>query len=105
MAMLLSDRSAAPGAAVHDRPKAIDASSSLGLSLKRLRERRGLALEQIAADTKIPQRRLEAIERDADVAATEEFYRRAEIRVYARALGYDERVAMAEFDRMRQPVQ
>ena len=105
MATSLSDRSAAPGAAVHDRPKAIDAASSLGLSLKRLRERRGLALEQIAADTKIPQRRLEAIERDADVAATEEFYRRAEIRVYARALGYDERLAMAEFDRMRQPVQ
>jgi cytoskeletal protein RodZ len=103
MATLLSDRSPAE-ATVHDRPRtAIETTVSLGLSLKRLRERRGLTREQLAAETKIPARRLEAIEQDAEVAAAEEFYRRAEIRVYARAVRYDERLAMAAFERMRQP--
>ena len=73
--------------------------------LRRARENRGLTLEQISNETKIPHRHLEALEHDNVTAVPGEFYRRAEIRAYARAVRLDQDVALAEFERAStQPV-
>jgi cytoskeletal protein RodZ len=69
--------------------------------LRRARENRGLTLELIARETRIPQRHLEALEQDDLTASSAGFYQRAEIRAYARAVGLDQevlRVAMRPVD-------
>jgi cytoskeleton protein RodZ len=66
--------------------------------LRRARELRGLTLERIALETKLPQRHLEAFERDNLTAVPSGFYRRAELRTYAQAVGLDERLALAELE-------
>jgi transcriptional regulator with XRE-family HTH domain len=78
---------------------AVDGDAGPGQLLKRARERRGLTLQQVARETRIPLRRLEALEREDPVAAQDDFYRRAAIRTYARTLHVDERLAMARFER------
>jgi cytoskeletal protein RodZ len=78
-------------------------SSSLGELLRRAREHRGLTLERVAKETKIPQRHLEAIEHD-DLAVPAGFYQRAEIRAYARAVGLDQGVALAQLESASKPV-
>jgi cytoskeletal protein RodZ len=72
--------------------------------LRRARELRGLTLERIALDTKIPQRHLEAFERDNLTAVPSGFYQRAELRTYAQAVGLDERLALAELESALAPV-
>jgi cytoskeletal protein RodZ len=102
MATLLSD-SHASGRTSHDvLPGTVDTTVGFGEFLRLARERRGLTLQQIANETKIPQRHLEALEHDDMPAPTEQFYRRAEIRTYARAVHSDERLAIALFDRALQ---
>jgi cytoskeletal protein RodZ len=66
--------------------------------LRRARELRGLTLERIANETKIPQRHLEALERDNLTAIPTGFYGRAELRTYAQAVGLDQRLALAELE-------
>jgi cytoskeletal protein RodZ len=66
--------------------------------LRRARELRGLTLERIARDTKIPQRHLEAFEGDNLTAVPAGFYQRAELRTYAQAVGLDQRLALAELE-------
>jgi cytoskeletal protein RodZ len=66
--------------------------------LRRARERRGLTLERVARETKIPQRHLEALEHDNLGVIPSGFYRRAELRTYAQAVGLDQRVALAELE-------
>jgi cytoskeletal protein RodZ len=66
--------------------------------LRRARELRGLTLERIARETKIPQRHLEALERNNLAAIPSGFYGRAELRTYAQAVGLDQRLALAELD-------
>jgi cytoskeletal protein RodZ len=73
--------------------------------LRRAREDRGLTLERIALETKIPQRHLEALERDDLTANTMGFYQRAEIRSYARAVGLDAEVALAYLQPTSKPVE
>lgn len=73
-------------------------SAGLGDLLRRARERRGLTLEQIANETKIPRRYLEALERDNLAALPSGFYRRAQIRTYARAVHVDQNLALARLD-------
>jgi len=73
-------------------------SKSLGEMLRRARELRGLTLERVARDTKIPQRHLEAFERDNLTAVPAGFYQRAELRTYAQAVGLDQRLALAELE-------
>lgn len=73
-------------------------SKSLGEMLRRARELRGLTLERIARDTKIPQRHLEAFERDNLTAVPAGFYQRAELRTYAQAVGLDQSLALAELE-------
>ena len=72
---------------------------SNGECLRRARESRGLTLQQIAQDTKIPLRHLDALERDEFAALPGGIYRRAEVRAYADAVGLDRTVALARFDR------
>ena len=73
-------------------------NGSLGEMLRRAREHRGFTLERIARETKIPQRHLEALEHDNLTAIPSGFYRRAELRTYAQAIGLDQRLALAELE-------
>jgi cytoskeletal protein RodZ len=66
-----------------------DESIALGELLRQNRERRGMSLEQIASETKIPLRHLQALERDDLSVVPEGLYRRAKIRAYARAVHLD----------------
>ena len=77
---------------------AINGRNSLGAMLRRARELRGLTLERVAKETKIPQRHLEALEHDNLTVIPSRFYQRAELRTYAQAVGLDQRVALAEFE-------
>jgi cytoskeleton protein RodZ len=77
--------------------------AGLGALLRQARERRGLTLAQVANETKIPQRHLEALERDNLAAIPHGIYRRAEIRAYARAVHLDQDLALARLERALQP--
>jgi cytoskeletal protein RodZ len=74
-------------------------SAKLGELLRRAREGRGLTLEQVSNETKIPRRHLEALEHGNLAAVPDGFYRRAEIRAYARVVNLDQNLAVAELDR------
>ncbi len=80
-------------------------NGSLGEMLRRAREHRGFTLERIARETKIPQRHLEALEHDNLTAIPSGFYRRAELRTYAQAIGLDQRLALAELESALTPVE
>jgi cytoskeleton protein RodZ len=97
MATILSDRSGSGPSS----PARTDENETAGLGqlLRRARERRGVTLEQISNETKIPQRHLEALEHDNLAAVPGGFYRRAEIRVYARAVNLDPNLVLAELAR------
>jgi cytoskeletal protein RodZ len=66
--------------------------------LRHQRELRGVTLDQLADETKIPVTRLAALE-DPRQPLDGDFYRRAQLRTYARALRLDERAVLAELDR------
>ena len=72
--------------------------STLGALLKSARERRGLTLQQIFAETRIPLRHLEALERDRLSALPTGLYLRAEVRTYAKAVHLDPEVAVRMLD-------
>jgi cytoskeleton protein RodZ len=86
----------------HERASARDSreavSASLGDWLRRARENRGLTLDRIADETRIPRRYLEALEHDNLTATPGRFYQRAEIRAYARAVGLDQNLALARLE-------
>ena len=65
--------------------------------LRRERELRGLTLEQVADETKIPLARLVAFEKGG-LTAGGGFYNRVQIRAYARALSLDEHQFLNELD-------
>ena len=67
---------------------------TLGEWLRSAREARGLTLDRITQETRIPQRHLEAIE-DDNLSLLPEFYQRSEVRAIARAVGLDELEALA----------
>jgi cytoskeletal protein RodZ len=101
MATLLSD-SSGNGRTSHTRTHEND-GAGLGELLRRARERRGLTLEQISLETKIPQRHLKALEHDNLASVPGGFYRRAEIRTYARAVNLDQNLALAQLERALEP--
>jgi cytoskeletal protein RodZ len=78
------------------------ATSQLGGWLRHAREARGLTVEAIASQTKIPARHLQALER-GDALTLPAFYQRAEIRAVARAVGVDERLAVQRLDAVLAP--
>ena len=81
-----------------------DGGASLGHWLRRAREARGLTLDGITQETRIPRRHLEAIEH-GDLGALPEFYQRAEVRAFARAVGVDEQLAVARLQSRVTPEQ
>ena len=62
---------------------------SVGEELRRERELRGIGLEEIADETNIGIRFLEAIDADQLEVIPGEFYRRASLKAYAQYLGID----------------
>ncbi len=79
-------------------------TQQLGGWLRHEREARGLTVEAIASQTKIPSRHLEALER-GDGLALPAFYQRAEVRAVARVVGVDEQAALAQLDTELAPVE
>ena len=78
-------------------PDRIDVAT-FGEYLRGARERRGLTLQQIARETRIPFRHLDALERGHLDAVPGGMYRRAEIRAYADAVGLDRSLALAHLE-------
>ena len=78
-------------------------TQQVGGWLRQAREARGLTVEAMASQTKIPPRHLEALER-GDALALPAFYRRAEVRAVARAVGLDEQLAVARMEAEQAPV-
>lgn len=72
--------------------------ASLSEELRRERELRGISLKQIAEETKIGVRFLEALEENRIDLIPGEFYRRSYLRAYARYLGLDEERALNAYD-------
>ena len=79
-------------------------TSHLGGWLKHAREARGLTIQALAAQTKIPARHLDALERGAPVKLPV-FYQRAEVRAVARAVGLDEQEAVARLEALLGPAE
>jgi cytoskeletal protein RodZ len=73
--------------------------AAFGDFLRLARERRGLTLQQISSETKIPWRHLDALEHGRLNAVPGGTYRRGEIRAYAEVVGIDKSVALARLDR------
>ena len=92
-------RESAPGADEQG-----DARASLGDWLRQAREARGLTLDGITQETRIPRRHLEAIEH-GDLGALPDFYQRAEVRAFARVVGVDEQSALARLQSADTPEQ
>jgi cytoskeletal protein RodZ len=74
-------------------------AARFGDFLRTARERRGLTLQQIANETKIPRRLLDALEHGNLDAVPGGMYQRAEIRAYAKAVGLDQALALTELQR------
>jgi cytoskeleton protein RodZ len=89
---------------VLDGADSVDLRARLGAWLRRAREARGLTVAAVAAETKIPQRHLEALER-GDTMGLPPFYQRAEVRSVAHALGADEDVALAQLQAALTPAE
>lgn len=83
----------------------IDRSVGFGELLRHARESRGLTLERIARETKIPQRHLEALEHGDLGPNPAGFYQRAEVRAYARAVGLDQELALAQLRSASKPAE
>jgi cytoskeleton protein RodZ len=62
---------------------------SIGETLRKAREERGLSLPEVAEETRIRTRYLQALERDAFDEVGEDFYAKGFLRNYAKALGLD----------------
>lgn len=72
--------------------------ATFGAFLRGARERRGLSIQQIAHETRIPWRHLDALEHGNLDAVPAGMYRRAEIRAYADAVGLDRAVALSQLE-------
>jgi cytoskeletal protein RodZ len=73
-------------------------SAGLGELLRGARQRRGLTLQQISQETKIPRRHLEALEHDNLATLPGAFYQRAEVRAYAQVVHLDQHLALAQLE-------
>jgi hypothetical protein len=79
-------------------------SGTLGESLRRARQQRGLTVPQIAATTRIPVRLLEALERDDTHATPGGMYLRAEVLAYAEVVGLHRDQALEYLHRATTPI-
>ncbi len=71
--------------------------NSFGARLRHQRERRGLSVKEIADQTKIKASLLDGLERDDISQWPAGIFRRAYVRTYANAIGYDADTAIREF--------
>jgi cytoskeleton protein RodZ len=94
------------GASHHKQPLArsvgFDQAAAFGEFLRSARERRGLSLQQIAEETKIPHRHLVSLEHGDLSVIPGSTYRRGEVVAYAKVVGLDRAVALAELERVSQ---
>jgi len=81
------------------------ASVAFGEFLRRAREGRGLTLQQIANETKIPRRHLESLEYGNLAAVPGGMYRRGEVIAFAKVVGLDRNVALAHLERALGPIE
>jgi cytoskeletal protein RodZ len=79
------------------------AQRAFGEFLRQARERRQLTVEQIASDTKIALRHLDALEQGSVESLPTGMYRRAMLRAYAESVGLDKRAALQQFERTFEP--
>lgn len=69
---------------------AAEAAAALGRELRRLREQKGLTINEVAARLKLPARQIETLERGEYVGLPEPVFVRGFLRSYGRFLGIDE---------------
>jgi cytoskeleton protein RodZ len=79
--------------------------ASFGANLRREREMRGVPLDEIAAATKISIRCLQALEAEEFSKLPGGIFTRSFIRAYAKYLGLDEEIVMAEFQVIAPPME
>ncbi|GAC1446476.1 MAG: DUF4115 domain-containing protein [Pyrinomonadaceae bacterium] len=89
-----TEQNSAETAAQSTRP-----SESLGAQLRRAREARGLSLNEIAEETRISRRYLEAIESDDYTKLPGGIFNRSFVKTYARKVGFDEKRALEDYSR------
>jgi len=77
----------------------------LGTDLRTARERAGFSLPDLAARTRIPLNTLRAIEQNEFSKVPPGIFVRSFIRTYAREVGFDSNVAIAEYRAMTDPVE
>jgi cytoskeleton protein RodZ len=88
------------------RAQSLDAAVdqiAFGELLRGARERCGISLQQIANETKIPQRHLESLERGQLTATPGGTYTRGEVIAYASVVRLDRQIALAHLERALQP--
>jgi len=78
-------------------------AASLELDLPRFRKKAGVSLEQIAQETKIGSRFLEAIESEQFAQLPGGIFSTSYLRQYAAAIGYDEDALVAFYNQKMQP--
>jgi cytoskeletal protein RodZ len=79
------------------------ASAALGELLRAARDRRGISLDQISRETKIPTRCLAALEHGDLAALPGGTYTRGEVIAFATAVGLDKQTALDHLDRSLHP--
>jgi cytoskeleton protein RodZ len=92
--------------AVDGRAQSLDAAAdriAFGELLRGARERRGISLQQVANETKIPRRHLESLERGQLTATPGGTYTRGEVIAYASVVRLDRQIALAHLERALQP--
>jgi cytoskeletal protein RodZ len=72
--------------------------------LRQAREERHLTLDALTQQTRIPRRHLEALEH-GDLGRLPDFYQRAEVRAFARAVGVSEQLALEQLQAAVTPVE
>jgi cytoskeletal protein RodZ len=75
----------------------LDPQQDFGERMKRLRERRGVSLRDIADNTKLSVRTLEALERNDISLLPGGIYSRGLVRAYAEQIGADPKATVQEF--------
>lgn len=75
----------------------LDGQRDFGENMKRLRERRGISLRDIADNTKLSVRTLEALERNDIARLPGGIFSRGLVRAYAEQIGADPEATVQEF--------
>jgi cytoskeleton protein RodZ len=78
---------------------------SLGQYLKKLREERGFALEDVAEETKLREKYLRALEQDRFEALPAEVYAKLFLKLYAQFLKIDKKELYSRYESQRTPAQ